>query len=237
MRTLLILSVFAASLADAAWRDYQETRELSLDASGITSIDIDAGAGSLEVRGDADADAITVSALIRVPARSDEKAKKIIESDLRLSLDRSGDKAVLNAYFESGAWSWGDSPTVSLEVNIPKQIGLEIDDGSGSVKIWDVTGNIEIDDGSGSLTMNNVGGDIRIEDGSGSVSVDGVGGDISIDDGSGSITVRNVRGSVIVDDGSGGINISDVDADLIIEDDGSGSLNFARINGQVQKKD
>ena len=31
--------------------------------------------------------------------------------------------------------------------------------------------------------------------------------------------------------------VHDVDADLIIEDDGSGSLNFANINGRVEKND
>ena len=51
------------------------------------------------------------------------------------------------------------------------------------------------------------------------------------------MSLKGVRGSVVVDDGSGGIDISDVDADLIIDDAGSGSVNFARINGRVEVKD
>ena len=236
MRTFLILGMFSASLANAVWRDYEETRDLTLDAAGIDTVEIEAGAGSLEVRGSADAEAISVTALIQVPEK-EEKAKEIIESDLVLTLERDGETAVLNGYFESSGWSWGDSPSIRLEIEVPDRVGLEIEDGAGSIKIWDVAGDIEIEDGSGSLQMSNVGGDIEIEDGSGSVSVEGVGGDISIDDGSGSITVKDVRGSVVVVDGSGGINVTDVDADLIIEDDGSGSLNFARINGRVEKDD
>jgi hypothetical protein len=237
MRTLIILGMFTASLAHAAWSDYEESRELTLDASGISKLEIKAGAGSLEVSGSADADSITVTALIQVPGEKEEKAKKIIESDLVLTLERQGDAAVLNGYFESGGWGWGESPGVRLEVQVPGRVGLDVDDGSGSIEIRDISGDIDIEDGSGSLQMTNVGGDIRIEDGSGSVTVEGVGGDISITDGSGSITVRDVRGSVVVDDGSGSINVTDVDADLIIEDDGSGSLNFAGINGRVQKDD
>ena len=236
MRTFLILGMFTASLANAAWRDYEESRNLTLDAGGIDTVEIEAGAGSLEIRGSADAKAITVTALIQVPEK-EEKAQKIIESDLVLTLERNGDTAVLNGYFESSGWGWGDSPSIRLEVEVPDRVALEIEDGAGSIKIWDVSGNIAIEDGSGSLQMSNVGGDIRIEDGSGSISVEGVGGDVSIDDGSGSITVKDVRGSVVVDDGSGGINVTDVDADLIIEDDGSGSLNFARIDGRVEMKD
>jgi len=236
MRTFLILGMFTASLANAAWRDYQETRDLTLDAAGIGTVVIEAGAGSLEVRGNADANAISVTALIQVPEK-EEKALKIIESDLVLTLERDGDSAVLNGYFESNGWGWGDSPSIRLEVEVPDRVGLEVDDSSGSIIIRDVSGEIDIEDGSGSLQMSNVGGNVRIEDGSGSVSVEGVGGDISIDDGSGSITVRDVRGSVVVDDGSGSIKVTDVGADLIIKEDGSGSLNFARIEGRVEKDD
>jgi len=236
MRTFLILGMFTASLANAAWRDYEETRDLTLDAAGIDSVVIEAGAGSLEVRGNADANAISVTALIQVPEK-EEKALKIIESDLVLTLERDGDSAVLNGYFESNGWGWGDSPSIRLEVEVPDRVSLEVDDSSGSIIIRDVSGEIDIEDGSGSLQMSNVGGNVRIEDGSGSVSVEGVGGDISIDDGSGSITVRDVRGSVVVDDGSGSIKVTDVGADLIIKEDGSGSLNFARIEGRVEKDD
>ncbi len=236
MRTFLILGMFTASLAHAAWRDYEETRHLTLDAGGIDTVVIEAGAGSLEVSGNADAEVISVTALIQVPEK-EEKAQKVIASDLVLTLERDGETAVLNGYFESTSRSWGDSPSIRLEVEVPARVALEIEDGAGSVKIWNVSGDIEIEDGSGSLQMSNVGGDIKIEDGSGSLSVEHVGGDISIEDGSGSITVKDVRGSVVIDDGSGSITVTDVDVDLIIKDDGSGSLNFARINGRVEKDD
>ncbi len=237
MRTFLIIGMFTASLANSAWRDYEEVRDLTLDAGGIDTVEIEAGAGSLEVRGNPNAKKISVTALIQVPGKNEDKAQKIIESDLVLTLERKGDTAILNGYFEASGWGWGDSPSVRLEVEVPESVGLDIEDGAGSIKIWDVLGDILVEDGSGSLQMTNIGGEVWVIDGSGSISVEGVGGDISIKDGSGSITVQDVRGSVVIDDGSGSINVSDVDADLIIEDDGSGSLNFARINGRVEKED
>ncbi len=236
MRTFIILSMFAASLAHAAWNEYEETRELELDASGINALEIEAGAGSLDVRGDPGVDKITVSALIQVP-KKEAKALEVIESDMVLSLERSGERGVLKGFFDSGLMSWGGSPGIRLEVVMPSRFGLDIDDGSGSIVIKNVTGDIRVDDGSGSLRMSDVGGDIQIDDGSGSLMIETAGGDISVKDGSGSITIRGVRGSVVIDDGAGGINVSDVDEDLIIEDDGSGSLSFARIEGRVQKED
>ncbi len=237
MRVFLILGMFTASLTNAAWRDYEEVRNLTLDAGGVNTVEIEAGAGSLDVRGNPSAKKISVTALIHVPGKSDEGAQKVIESDLVLTLERDGDTAVLIGYFDSGLLEWGESPSVRLEVEVPESVGLDIEDGAGSIEIRDVLGEITVEDGSGSLQMTNIGGDVRVIDGSGSITVETVGGDISIEDGSGSITVQDVRGSVVIDDGSGSINVTDVDADLIIEDDGSGSLNFARVNGRVEQKD
>lgn len=233
MRTVLLISMFTASLTFAA-SDYEEERELRLDASGIHAVRVKAGAGSLEITGVAGLDQIEVDATIYVPGRDDEKAKQKIESDLVLYLEKQGDDAVLHSYFEDGGWNFGDSPHVHLTVRVPQQVGLEINDGSGSITVENVRGDIDVEDGSGSLSLADVGGSITIDDGSGSIEVAGVGGDISISDGSGSINVREVAGSVSIDDGSGGIEVIDVGQDLIIEESGSGSVRYSDIRGQVE---
>jgi len=235
MRSIIVMAMFTASLASAAWSDYEEQRDLILSASGIDTVDIDAGSGSLEIFGVSGADAIAVTATILVPDRDADKARKIIESDLVLTLEKQGDAAVLKAYFDQESRHFGDNPSVQLIVRMPDNLNLAVDDGSGSMSVADISGAIEVEDGSGSITMTNVGGEVQIIDGSGSIAVDGVGGDISIDDGSGSIRVREVAGSVVIDDGSGSINVSGVERDLIIVDDGSGGLNFSDIKGRVEK--
>jgi len=234
----LILVAAALGVTGVAWADYEEIRELSLDTRGIDTLEIDAGAGSLEVIGVDGSSEITVVATIQVDTSDDDKAREIIEDRMILVLETDSDTAKLNAWFEDGGWNWGrgDSPRISLEVRLPKTMHLNIDDGSGSIDIENVRGDIVLDDGSGSLEMREVGGEIEIEDGSGSISVSGVGGNISINDGSGSIKVRGVAGSVTIDDGSGSIDVSDVEEDLIIVDDGSGGLNFSNIGGRVEKE-
>ena len=234
MRSLLILMMFTASLVHAAGIEYEEVRNLDLSAEGISTLEIEAGAGSLEVIGVSGMDDIVVTAIIQVAEDDDDKARKVIESGIVLSLEKSGDNAVLKSNFEGGFMNFGDSPRVQLEVRVPERLALNIDDGSGSIVVQSVSGNIELEDGSGSILLTNVGGDVEIEDGSGSINVEGVNGNLIIGDGSGSIKVRDVTGSVTVDDGSGSINVSDVEADLIIENDGSGSLNFSNIGGQVE---
>lgn len=236
MNGKLLLAIVSAGLANVAWADYGEVRELTLEANGVSVLSVDSGAGGLIIVGIPGAGAITVTARIEVPGSSDEKARERLESDMVLSLDRDGDEAELRAWFDGGGWNQGDSPHIHLEVGMPEGMRLEVDDGSGPVEVRNVHGDIVIDDGSGSLEMVDVGGSIRIDDGSGSITVHNAGGDLFINDGSGGIDVRGVAGSVTVDDGSGSIDVRDVARDLIIVDDGSGGLNFSNVGGRIEKQ-
>jgi len=224
------------SFTQVAWGAYEEMRELTLDTRGVDSLTIENGAGTITVRGDASATQIQVEASIRVPGRNVDRAKKKLDNELELSLEKDSDEAILKAYFDHSGWGWGESPAVDLDIVVPARMHLTIDDNSGSLTVSDVRGDINVDDGSGEINMSNVGGNIDIDDGSGSIEIDGSGGNVAIDDGSGGIRVRGVEGSVIVDDGSGSIDVRDVKQDLIIVDDGSGGLTFSNIAGRVEKE-
>lgn len=228
----VLIGMFAATLAHAAWNGYTEDRNLALDRDGVSRLDIDAGAGSLTVRGVEGLEAIEVTATINVPDKDEEKALEMIEDHLRLSLEKVRDEARLVAHFENSAWRWGDSPSVDLDVRMPRGIALVVDDGSGSMKIYDVASDVNIDDGSGSIHVEGA-QSVLIDDGSGSITVIRVAGDVEIEDGSGSITVKHVGGGVTIDDGSGGIDVVDVELDLVIVDDGSGGLNASDVRGDV----
>ena len=235
MRSFVVMAMFVASLSHAAWNGYTEDRDLELDTRGLEAFEVDAGAGSLTITGVDDSHFIRVKATINVPDESEAKARKIIASDLNLSLEKVRDHGRLKAYFDRDNWTFGDSPSVDLEVRVPKHLPLMIDDGSGSLRVINVGADVVIDDGSGSIEVEQVGA-LKIDDGSGSITIAGVAGDVSIEDGSGSITVRQVGGSVIIDDGSGGIDVSDVEHDLIIVDDGSGSVDATDVRGKIEQE-
>lgn len=232
MRSFIVIGMFATTLAHAAWNGYTEDRSLELDREGVSRLDIDAGAGSLNIMGVENLDRIEVVATINVPDEDDEDALEMIEEHLSLSLDKVNDDARLVAHFDNRSWGWGDSPSVDLDVRVPQGIALVVDDGSGSMKIFDIDSDVSIDDGSGSIRVERV-GSVVIDDGSGSITVAGVAGDVEIEDGSGSITVEHVGGGVTIDDGSGGIDVSDVELDLVIVDDGSGGLDVSDVRGDV----
>lgn len=226
---LLLIAVGQPSLA----ADYEEVRDLSLNAEGIATLEIETGAGSLLVTGVAESSTIVAEAIIRVPDEDAEGAREIIESDLELSLERDNDRAILRADFKHGGWLSGHAGSIQLEVTVPEAISLDIDDGSGSITVQDVTGDIALDDGSGSIDLTRVGGRLTIDDGSGSISAQQVGGDVTITDGSGSLKVTRVEGSVTVDDGSGSVTLSGIVGDVDIREAGSGSLSITDVQGST----
>ena len=234
MRSFVVMAMFLASFAHAAWTDYEEVRDLSLDADGIDKLDIRAGAGSLDVKGVDGQDRIVIKATIIVADADEDEAARIIAKRMELSLDERDGKAILKSDFDGGFMGAGPNARIDLEVTVPAGLPLVIDDGSGSVDVRDVAADVKIDDGSGSIDVANV-ANLVIDDGSGSIDVERVAGDVNVTDGSGSISVRGVSGSVTIDDGSGSIKVSDVDEDLIIVDDGSGGLKFSDIRGTVEQ--
>lgn len=234
MRGFIVIAMFVASFADAAWNDYTTVRELKLDADGIESLQIDAGAGSMEVKGVSGLDKLVVVATVVVPDSDEDDATRLIDRKMRLSLDRKGDRARLDAFFDNGLLGMSSNARIDLEISVPAGTAVEIDDGSGSIDVAGVAADVSIDDGSGSIEVRGV-ANVSIDDGSGSIDVSSAAGDVSIVDGSGGIEVRSVTGSVTIDDGSGSIKVSDVEQDLTIVDDGSGGFSYTDVRGTVKE--
>lgn len=232
---------------------YKEVKELNLSAYGIENFEIDCGSGFLKVYGQEGLKEIRVEAEIILEGRSEKSAEEFLKKYLKLSLKKRGSRAVLTSGFESyrSLFSFG-SKAINLTVHMPKDMNLDVDDGSGSIivneiagdvkvddgsgsmEIMNIQGNLEVDDGSGEIDVEEINGNLSIDDGSGEISVEGVSGDVSVDDGSGSMTIRNIGGSVTVRDGSGSITIDGVEKDVYIPSAGSGSVRVNNVKGTVK---
>ena len=204
-------------------------RELSLDADGISEFKVDAGAGALIVTGES-VEEITVRATIKSRDADDvDELKDMAAKYLDLSLEKNGRRAQLNALTEN-KWFGNNDMSVDLEVVIPRDMNVDIHDGSGSMEVTDIDGDLDIDDGSGSMFVKDISGEVRIDDGSGEMDIINIGADLKVDDGSGSLKIENVVGSVRVDDGSGELVAYGVGGDFTV-DDGSGSIKIEDLEG------
>ena len=235
MRNVVVVLMFFASLAQAGFSDYEEVRDLKLDATGIDELSIDAGAGSMDVVGVAGLKHIEVVATITIENKGSDSAMEFMEERMNLSLQEGSGTAILVSNFSSGFMGRGPDARIDLNISIPQGMALRIDDGSGSIDINETKASVVIDDGSGSIDIDAV-GDVNIDDGSGSIDVVAAAGDVIIVDGSGSINISEVGGSVRIDDGSGGIRVVNVENDLVIAEDGSGGLSYDDIRGHVENK-
>lgn len=235
MRAKMTFLVFLALFVSMAF-SFDTVKNLRLSADGIEKLEIDCGAGYLYLSGDDSLESIEVEAEIIVKARGERDTEKYIEENVELELKKHGNKAVLISKFDNGRfWDNFRTRVINLKVRMPKNMDLYIDDGSGEMKVEQITGRVEIDDGSGEIHISGIQGDVSIDDGSGTIEVSDIIGNLYIDDGSGTIEVRNVDQNVKVDDGSGSIYIDGVGGDVIIKDDGSGSLKLKNVKGKVIK--
>lgn len=197
----------------------QETRELDLNVSPGSLFVIEAGAGPMTVEGD-NGNSIRVEAGIYQRSAND---------DYSLVLETDGEGARLVA--ETPSALLGTSDYIDLAIRVPRSMQVRIVDGSGSIRVGNLDGDLDIEDQSGSVTISAIGGNVTIDDGSGSITAEDVGGDVTIDDGSGSISVLRAEGTVSISDGSGSITVEEA-GDFELRGDGSGSVNLSGIRSQ-----
>ena len=218
-------------------------RELVLDASQLSKLVAETGAGSLKIIGSDSSDKITVNADIYTNEAL----------NYELSLSQHGDTAKLIAEhdLQDGFHIHiNQGHSIDLVITMPSKLALELDDSSGDITIKGLNNTIKVDDSSGDLTIDggksvyiddssgslyvtNIQGDVEIEDGSGDTTVENTKGAVTIEDGSGDVVVRHVAGTVKVDDGSGDIRVNGAGG-LIVEDDGSGDLDIDNVKGEVK---
>ena len=216
----------------------------------IESIHILCGPGSLDVFGVEGNDRIQVRATVKINGITQKMLQEFLDKHVLLSLKKHNREAVLQSEFKNGDLIRADVK-IDLTVEVPKNISVTIDDGSGSIfvtgiaknlKIVDGSGSVEvrmtagpvsISDGSGKIELTDITANLEVKDGSGMINIGRVKGNVYIVDGSGSITIKDIDGNLTVTDGSGSIEISDVTQNVYIEEAGSGTLEIDGVKGKV----
>lgn len=239
--------LLTAATACSAGELKEETRKLELDGKELHSLHIENGDGTVHVIGE--------PGRTTIDATADLAYSRVPESKLRLSLEATGDTAVLNAYFANHFSIGATRSSIDLTVRVPEGLKLSVDDGDEAitvenlredVKIADGDGNITlkrvegavtIDDGDGDIVMKDITGPVKLSDGDGSISLSGTSGSLELEDGDGAVDISGHQGSVTFDeDGDGDIEISDVTGDVLVRD-GDGEIRLDRIGGSVDLAD
>ena len=230
MKSKIIL-IFVLLPVIAFAETYRETRNLELPAGGLHELSVHCGAGELTIKGIEEIDRIQVLAEIESEGTDKEEFQLLADKLIWLDLRREYNRALLTGNVVIPPLTNIDA-RIHLRIQLPVHMNIRIIDGSGSIDIANIIGNLSIDDDSGAITAENITGRIRIEDGSGDIEIDDVQGGLEIVDGSGQIMIQHVTGDVIINDASGGIEVNDIGGSVTVSD-GSGSIDIYRVKMNV----
>ena len=215
---------------------YSKDYDFSADAASLESLRLDVGAGKLIVTGNSARNEVSVVAT--ACANTSERLEELDlnhrarDSELLVRTERHRSRSFLSWLSFGNNYSY-----INVEVTMPSDLALDVDDGSGSVEISNVS-SLSLKDGSGSIYIFGVSGIVSIEDGSGPIRIRDSNEVAIIDDGSGDISIENIHSNVnIRHDGSGGIRIRDVAGDVEIGDAGSGSVDVSGVAGVYNFRD
>ena len=228
----LISAISLISLSAFSGNNMKFERSLEMLNDRLSAVEFDVGAGSLDIIGTT-GNQIKINATIESDDFSDmADLVDAFEDKMLFSIERQSEYAMVYAKSKDNM-NWGRSKNIMihLQVEVPRGMDLVIEDGSGSMSIENIDGELKIDDGSGHISLRDIGNHVQIDDGSGSIMITDVNGDLSIEDGSGTIEMKNITGSVDLKDGSGSILAKDIGGDFKV-DDGSGEIVVKSLAGK-----
>ncbi|HKE95607.1 MAG TPA: hypothetical protein VKB34_14935 [Povalibacter sp.] len=224
---LLGLGITATTHADN-WCRHEADRTAAVDAAGVKKIVIGAGAGDLEVRGEA--------GLTRMQAKGRACASgEDLLQEIQLESRREGDTIYLKTVLPDthGGILIPSHTLLDLRVAVPVAVAIELDDSSGDLKLEHVQSAV-VNDSSGDIEIGDISGNLQVADSSGDIDVQRVGGNLSISDSSGDITLTGVQGSVEIPvDSSGDIRVTQAGS-VLVHHDSSGGIVLRHVKGDVR---
>ena len=121
---------------------------------------------------------------------------------------------------------------VTVEINVPKNYGLDIWTGGGNIETEDINGRVAMSTSGGNITAGNVGGAARLVTDGGHITVKNVGGELSANTGGGHITTGSVAGGATLHTNGGHIRVASVKGVARL-DTGGGNITLEKSGGEL----
>lgn len=194
MRVFMIL-VATAGLAGVA--DAEEWRQ-TFPVTGRPRVTVRSNDASVVVRG---ADTHEIDALVET------KGYKIGPGDVQVIERHTADSLDLEVRIPATPFHFGfSSRSVRIELQVPKDLKLNVHTGDGSVQASDLSGSIAIESGDGSLAGESMSGEVRLHTKDGSIRGSGLVGNVDADTGDGSVRLAGRFDRLRVSSGDGSIH-------------------------------
>ena len=146
------------------------------------------------------------------------------DDNYKVIMDQSESRLTLKEEFDRGSFSGNSSWTLE----IPDNIDISMNTGSGDIIVENLKIEIKSNTGSGDVTLTAVDGELDFNTGSGDIELENVAGEVAMNTGSGDIRARKGKGNYAFNAGSGDIRVEDLNGDFNMNT-GSGNVNARAI--------
>ena len=181
---------------------------------------------------------------------SEKGAEELLKS-FTVSVREKSDGVALSA--EAPGRHWTGRLWATLELDIPRDVSLEVSTGGGNIDATEIQGHVKLSTAGGNITAGDIGGPARLETGGGHIVAKSVAGELYANTGGGDIVigsiagnatlrtsgghirVRSVQGTARLETGGGNITLGHSGADLIASTAG-GEIQVGEAAGLVRAK-
>jgi DUF4097 and DUF4098 domain-containing protein YvlB len=203
----------------------------TLQVTGPVNLDLTTGSGSVNVR-TGSSSGVQVTGRIKVAnwfgGDADERIKRIESNP---PIQQSGNDIRIGHIDDTELLH---NISISYDLVVPAETQLHSHTGSGGQSVEGLRGRIEIESGSGSLKISDIGDTVRAETGSGGIDVDRVKGNVRTKAGSGSIRATDIAGGFEGHTGSGHITLEQTASGSVRADTGSGGMELRGVHGSLE---
>jgi len=215
------------AVATATEGSFQRT----LHVTGPVNLDLSTGSGNVSIR-TGNSSQVEVTGHIRATnwfgGDASERVKQIENNP---PIQQSGNDIRIGHISDSAMLH---NISISYDLIVPAETQLRSHTGSGNQDIDGIQGRIEIESGSGSVKISNIGDTVRAETGSGEITIDRVKGNVRTKAGSGSIHATDVAGGFEGHTGSGHITLQQTASGSVRADTGSGGMELRGVHGSLE---
>ena len=203
----------------------------SLQVTGPVNLDLTTGSGSVTIR-TGNSSQVEVTAHIKATnwfgGDASERVKRI---EANPPVQQSGNDIRIGHIDDTELLH---NISISYDLVVPAETQLRSHTGSGNQSVEGLHGRIEIESGSGGLKISDIGDTVRAETGSGDIAIDRVKGNVRTKAGSGSIRATDVAGGFEGHTGSGHITLEQTASGAVRADTGSGGMDLRGVHGSLE---
>jgi hypothetical protein len=224
---VLLVCLQALPASASAEGSFQRT----LTVTGPAKVDLSTGSGTVHVRTGGSGQ-VEISAHIKVTNWfGGDGEQKVQEIEKNPPIQQSGNDIRIGHSDDSELFH---NVSISYELVVPAETQLRSHTGSGSQTIEGLQGEVEIETGSGGLKISDIGNTVRAETGSGDVEIRGVKGNVRVKTGSGSIRADDIGGGFDGQTGSGHIVLEQTAPGAVRAETGSGGMELRGVKGSLE---